>query len=63
MGMLGVLGLTGLLFFAGFAFNRYARVRSNSALEEALKTLIGEGIINGKNFLKESLVEEFERFV
>lgn len=63
MGMLGVLGLTGLLFFAGFAFNRYARNRSGAVLEEKLKTLIGEGIINGKDFLEGEFSQDFERFV
>lgn len=62
MGVLGILGLAGGLFFIGFIFNRWQISRSQNNLEESIKSLISSGIIDGEEFQAEKFSEDFQDY-
>lgn len=62
MGMLGILGLTSMLFFCGFLFNRWAIKASQAKLEERIKELVADGIIGREEFQAENYSKDFQDF-
>lgn len=48
MGLLGILVLTSVIFFAGFAFNRWHRKNAQGNFEKFVEEFVTNGLIGGK---------------
>ncbi|MCO4754953.1 MAG: hypothetical protein KC478_10770 [Bacteriovoracaceae bacterium] len=63
MGMLALLGLSSLLFFVGFAVNRWALKKSQKNLEEEVKALVADSVIAREEIKEELYSKDFQEFV